>query len=63
MEVIIKLGFDQLEAQGYLKGSPMVTLIADAIGGDIIIHLDLFDFNDTTGEITNFRTVGSKVFS
>ncbi len=44
-------------ALGYLKASPDGTLIAAALGD--LNTIDLFDFDDMTGEISNFRSVGS----
>ncbi|NOR87656.1 MAG: PKD domain-containing protein, partial [Bacteroidales bacterium] len=50
---------DMNHSRGYLKASPDGTLLACGIGGDENVSFELFDFNDLTGDVTNYRTAGT----
>ncbi|NPD86953.1 PKD domain-containing protein, partial [Lentimicrobium sp. L6] len=54
-------GGDNAQARGYLKASPDGTFIACAVGENPNGNIELFDFNDETGLISNYRTVGSGI--
>ena len=49
--------------KGYLKLSPDGTLLASAIMKHPNRCIELFDFNDLTGEISNYRTFGTNLIS
>lgn len=55
------VGGGNAQSRGYLKASPDGTLLACAIGENPDANIELFDFNNLTGEISNHRTVGSEI--